>query len=143
MAAELFAACARDRRYRLRVASAGIAASSGHPPPAPVIEVMAGRGFDLSSHRAQQLTGLLASRHELILVMERGQQHFIEHHWSELKGRVYRVGAWRNWDIADPFGRSVDSYLDCLACLETCVADWAPRLMSRLPRHWTTQRPRL
>src|SRR6185312_9566962 len=95
MAAALLAARARQQRHPLQVTSAGIAAAVGRPAPPPVLELMAQRGLDLSEHRAQQLTVELAQRYDLVLVMESAQQRWIERSWSELKGRVQRIGVWR------------------------------------------------
>jgi protein-tyrosine phosphatase len=139
MAAALFAARAQAAGIPLRVASAGIAAFAGQSAPAPVVALMAKRGLDLSRHRARQLTGTLAAKHDLILVMDRRQQRFIDSHWSELKDRVYRLGAWRDADVVDPYGLSEKSYLDCLAVIDACVGDWGSRLWAEAPpsrRDW-------
>jgi len=133
MAAALFAQRARDARHRLRVASAGIAAFVGHPPPGPVIALLEGRGVDVSRHKAQQLTGGLAHRHDLILVMDRAQQAFVEHHWPDLKGKVYRLGAWRDQDVDDPYGLTEECYEECLKRIEACVADWGAMLRGEQP----------
>lgn len=85
---------------------------------------MEGRGFDVSRHKAQQLTGVLAHRHDLILVMDRAQQAFVERHWPDLKGKVHRLGAWRDQDVVDPYGLTEQCYADCLECIQTFVSDW-------------------
>jgi protein-tyrosine phosphatase len=130
MAAALFARNARERGSRLRVASAGIAASTGHPPPGPVIALMSRRGLDVSRHRARQLTGMLVQRQDLILVMDGAQQSYVETHWEQVKGRVYRLGAWRDRDVPDPYGLTAESYLECLSAIEAYVADWESRLLA-------------
>ena len=124
MAAALIVKQARERHRRLAVASAGITASVGQSPPKAVIALMEHIGFDLSDHKAQQLTGTLAQRHDLILVMERAQQAFVEHHWPDLRGKVYRLGAWRNEDVTDPYGLANQRFVDCLRRIELHVADW-------------------
>lgn len=133
MAAALFVQRARERRQRLRVSSAGIAAFVGQPPPGPVITLMQGRGSDLSRHKAQQLTGALAHQHDLILVMDRSQQAFVEHHWPDLRGKVHRLGAWQDQDVADPYGLTDQCYADCLKRIEALVADWEARLWDGTP----------
>lgn len=134
MAAALFEAGARERQARLRVSSAGIAAFTGQSPPRAVIALMAKRGLDVSAHQAQQLTGALARRQDLILVMDGAQQAFIETHWEDLKGKVRRLGAWRDLDIGDPYGLTVKSYVDCLRSIEVCVRDWESHLLTHNPR---------
>ena len=130
MAAELFAACAHRHGAKLRVASAGIAALVGHPPPAQVIMLMARRGVDVSAHQARQLTGALASGYDLLLVMEAEQQRFIERSWMTLRGRVRRLGEWRGEDVPDPYGLPQEAYANCLALIEACVGDWEEWLLA-------------
>jgi len=89
---------------------------------------MQSRGFDVSGHKARQLTGVLAHRHDLILVMDRAQQGFVEHHWPDLRGKVHRLGAWRGEDVADPYGLTEQCYVDCLDRIEALVADWEATL---------------
>ncbi len=124
MAAALIVKRAHERSHRLRVTSAGIAASVGQPSPTTVVALMERRGFDISRHRAQQLTAALARRHDLMLVMDETQQAFVELHWPDLKGKVHRLGAWRDEDVADPYGLTEQCYADCLGRIEACVADW-------------------
>jgi low molecular weight protein-tyrosine phosphatase len=130
MAASLFAARAAKLRSTLRVASAGVAALVGRPPPEPVISLMAKQGLDVSGHKARQLTSELASSHELLLVMEAAQQRFVEQNWRSLRGRVRRLGEWRGEDVPDPYGLPDESYTRCLASIEGCVNDWEERLLA-------------
>ena len=140
MAAALFAARARATGYPLHVASAGLTASVGQRPPAAVIELTGSRGLDLSEHQAQQLTGALAEQHDLVLVMDSAQQRFVQRSWRALKGRVCRLGAWRDEDVLDPYGAGGEEYAACFACIERCVTDWEERWLAprperlRLPR---------
>jgi low molecular weight protein-tyrosine phosphatase len=128
MAEYFFRQRSANGRTTLSVASAGIAALVGRPPADPVIALMAQRGLDLSSHKARQLTPELAAAHELVLVMEAAQRHHIEQNWRFLKGRVRRLGEWRNEDVADPYGQPEDAYRRCLGVIESYVGDWEARL---------------
>ncbi len=130
MASSLFAARARVRGRKVEVASAGVAACVGKPPPEPVISLMDTRGLDVSGHRARQLSIELASPCDLILVMEVAQQRFIENYWHDLKGRVRRLGEWRDEDVLDPFGQSDEAYATCLSRIEACLDDWQARLLT-------------
>ena len=130
MAAALFAERARSRGRALRVDSAGLAALDGSAPPEPVVALMARRGLDVSEHTARQLTGELASDYDLVLVMEAAQQRFIEQNWMALKGRVRRLGEWRDEDVPDPYGLPEEFYAECLAQIGSCVEDWEERLLS-------------
>jgi len=88
---------------------------------------MGQRGFDLSTHLAQQLSRTLAEQHDLVLVMDSGQQRFMQRTWRSLKRRVCRLGAWRDENVPDPYGLTEDAYAASLACIEQCVADWEQR----------------
>lgn len=130
MAVALFEAHGWGRRDPIRVASAGVAARTGLPPPEPVVALLAERGLDVAAHRAQQFTGALGSGSDLVLVMEAAQKRFIEKNWPALKGRVRRLGEWRNEDVHDPYGQPTRVYADCLAHLEACLDDWHERLLA-------------
>jgi protein-tyrosine phosphatase len=131
MAAALLAREAQARCVQLRVASAGLRAVVGKPPPPPVIDLMTDLGLSVAEHRAQQLTDELAQAHDLLLVMDRTQERWLKRAWGgAVKGRVVRLGAWRNKDVLDPYGLGDEDYAECLKHLEVCVADWAPHLLN-------------
>lgn len=129
MAAALFSARAQEAGKPLEIASAGTAALSGHPPPSEAVELMAERGFDISGHRGQQFTEEIARGYDLILVMERGQQQYIESNWPMFKGRVHRLGDRRNGDVSDPYKGPKQAYRESLAQIEAGVEDWSGILL--------------
>lgn len=114
---------------QLHIDSAGVAAMVGHPPPDPVIALMKDRGIDVTRHRGKQLSGEFASGFDLVLVMEDFQRRVIEKNWSYLRGRVQRLGEWRDEDVHDPYRQSDEAYLRCLEMIETCLADWKEHLL--------------
>jgi protein-tyrosine phosphatase len=126
MASALFAARAKEQGKALEVASAGIGALIGHPPPDEAIELMAERGLDISEHRGRQITSPLARGHELIVVMERGQQRYLEGQWPMLHGRVRLLR--EAGDVKDPFKRSKATYQKSLAQIEEGVESWSGTL---------------
>lgn len=128
MAAALFKERHHAHEPVLEVGSAGVAALLGRAPAEPVLALMQARGLDVSGHRARQLTGELGRHHDLLLVMERAQQRYIERTWPLLRGRVRRLGEFRGEDIADPYGLSENFYAQCLVQIEACVGDWQERL---------------
>ena len=129
MAEALFAERSRAHGKSLKVDSAGTAALIGHPSPRTAIELMEERGLDISGHRAQQVTGEIARRYDLILVMERSHQQYIEANWPMLKGRVYKLLASGNEDVVDPFRRSRQTYENSLAQIEQGVEHWSKMLL--------------
>jgi protein-tyrosine phosphatase len=130
MAAALFNERARVLARVLEVGSAGVAALLGRAPPEPVLALMQARGLDVCGHRARQFTGELGTHHDLLLVMEYEQQRYIERTWPLLKGRVRRLGEFRDADVPDPYGMSEKFYTQCLAQIENDVEAWSGMLFS-------------
>lgn len=118
----------RARRPALTVASAGVAALVGEPPPEPAVELMASRGLDIRGHRARQLHVDMVRGFDLLLTMEKGQADWITRSFPFSRGRVQRLGRWRELDIADPFRRPRAAYEASLADIETCLQDWLDRI---------------
>lgn len=122
------AALLHARRPDLAVASAGVAALVGEPPPPEAVELMAARGLDISGHRARQLDAGLVRGFDLLLVMEQGQADWVTRSFPFSRGRVQRLGRWREHDIADPFRRPREAYAAALADIEACLQDWLDRI---------------
>ena len=112
-----------DRRLRERgveavVESAGISALVGYPADPLAREVMAHRGFDLSTHRARQLTAELVRSFPLVLVMEEGQQRSVEAMDTSSRGRVHRVGRVGRFDVPDPYRQGRDAFESAFALID-------------------------
>jgi len=108
-----------------RVASAGIGAVVGHGADEQAIAVMDEIGHDLRAHRAQQLERHQARAFELLLVMEREQQEWIEAAYPDLRGRAFRLGHWRDEEIPDPLGGTEATFRATRDQIRTAVAEWA------------------
>jgi len=113
-----------------RVASAGTGALRGQPMDPTAAMIAEKAGFAAGGHRARQLTRAIVREFELILVMEGAQKTWIENCYPESRGRVFMISHWQGGnDVADPFGLPVEVFETVYACLETCVAEWCPRLL--------------
>lgn len=110
------------------VASAGIGALVGAPADPHAVELMDERGIDIRAHRARQLDLALVRDHDLLLVMEEGQGAWICDRFPLARGRVFRLGHWRNADIADPYRRGRAAFEQALADIERGVDDWSARI---------------
>ena len=86
------------------------------------------RGLDISGHRARQLTPELVHAADLVLVMESGHKKAIEAEDPTTWGKVFRLGEWRDIDIADPFRQPREAYEAALELIDKSVADWVERL---------------
>ena len=110
------------------VESAGLGAMVDWPASEHAEVLMAERGLDISSHRARQLTPELIHEADLILVMETGHKKAIEAEDVTARGKVFRLGEWRNRDIDDPFRKSKAAFVEALTEIDASVADWVERL---------------
>ncbi len=108
-----------------RIASAGIGAVVGHSADERAIAVMDEIGHDLRAHRAQQLERHQARAFELLLVMEHQQQEWLEAAYPDLRGRIFRLGHWRDEDIPDPLGGTETTFRAARDQIRAAVADWA------------------
>jgi protein-tyrosine phosphatase len=86
------------------------------------------RGLDLSAHRGRQLDEQLLHSNDLLLVMERDHQEWIESQWPQARGRVYRWGHWSNFEVPDPYRRDEAAFREALALLERGLDEWKERL---------------
>jgi protein-tyrosine-phosphatase len=97
----------------IQVSSAGIGAWEGAAASEGAYLVMLERGYDLSAHRARQLTREMVEQSDLVLAMGRAQRARIR----ELGGgaRAHLLGEFagldpRNAEVRDPYGTDLDSY---------------------------------
>jgi protein-tyrosine phosphatase len=120
----------RTRLPGVQVWSAGIGALVGSPPAPHAREVMCEHGFDISSHRAQQLSEMDCKRAELILVMEHNQKRHLERRFPYTKGRVYQLGHFGKFDVPDPYRKARTHFEQCFELLDRGAADWVERIGS-------------
>jgi protein-tyrosine phosphatase len=114
----------------VRVGSAGIGALVGSPPAPYAQDVMRERGFDISTHRATQLSAAECKRADLILVMEQEQKRHLEQRFSFMKGRVYQLGHFGNFDVPDPYRKERIYFEQCFELLARGASDWVERIGS-------------
>jgi protein-tyrosine phosphatase len=110
------------------VESAGLGAMVDWPASEHAEVLMAERGLDISAHRARQLTPELIREADLILVMESRHKKAIESEDVTARGKVFRLGEWRNTDIDDPFRKSKAAFVEALTEIDASVVDWVERL---------------
>jgi protein-tyrosine phosphatase len=113
----------------ISVESAGLGAMVDWPASEHSEVLMAERGLDIAPHRARQLTPAMIRDADLILVMESGHKKAIEAEDATARGKVFRLGEWRDVDIDDPFQKPKTAYEDALVEIDASVADWVERLL--------------
>ena len=106
------------------VSSAGLMALVGYPADPLAVQLMSERGFDATGHRARQLTTEIAQGAELILVMEQWQQRDMEKNMPQVKGRVFRLGHWQNFDIVDPYRKGRECFEEALVEIDRGLKKW-------------------
>jgi len=112
----------------VRVTSAGIAAMVNASPEPMAQELMQERGFDISAHRARQVTRPLLSAADLILTMETRHQKQIEYNLPSICGKVHRLGKWSVFDIPDPYKKPKAAFVQALMLIEQGIDDWQRKL---------------
>ncbi len=110
------------------VSSAGLNALIGHKADPKACQVMMKKGIDISSHRACQLNSEMIRKAELILVMETLQKNAIEEAEPSTKGKVFRLGEWEKFDIADPYQKELSVFEATLTLIDQGVFQWIKKL---------------
>jgi protein-tyrosine phosphatase len=108
--------------------SAGLEALVDEPASPFSIEVMDKMGIDIRPHRAQQLTETMAKEYELILVMEQSHQKEIEMRYPFARGKIFRLGHWRNQNIPDPYQQPKTAFDKMAQDVRLCVTDWIQKI---------------
>ena len=114
----------------VKVASAGIATIPGMMASSNAIEVMKREHVDVSSHRAQVISGHLIKEHDLILCMEPIHVQTITELLPEAKGKTYLLLDYayegekekpKNLWITDPIGKPKEVYESVLITLKDAI----------------------
>lgn len=112
-----------------QVYSTGIMAMVGHGADPLAISVMADRGIDISSHRAQQATAENMQRADLILTLDGSHSRWLVDRFPALRGRVFKLLRWRNdGDVPDPYRLPRSEFEFAYQLIDEGIADWLQRL---------------
>ncbi|MGV3741392.1 MAG: low molecular weight protein-tyrosine-phosphatase [Burkholderiaceae bacterium] len=111
------------------ICSAGIHALSGHPADPHAVSVMEKAGFDISAHRARNVTPQLVTAAELILTMDSAQKQFVEKKYITSKGKVHRLAEFLNQDIPDPYGKGHEEFERTYALIKEGVEHVSERIL--------------
>ena len=112
----------------ITVESAGLGAMVDWPASEHAESLLKERGLDISGHRARQLTPELLNEADLVLVMEVGHKRAIELEDATARGKVFRLGEWRDKDIRDPFQQPKTEFERVLREIDACIETWVERL---------------
>ncbi|ORE87260.1 Low molecular weight protein-tyrosine-phosphatase wzb [Oceanococcus atlanticus] len=119
----------RWRKSGARVASAGVGAMLGWPADDDAIAVMDDYGIDMRAHQAQQIKPELLKAYDLVLVMEKHHEDWINQRFPTTRGRVHLMSKWQARDgVPDPYRRGRAAFEACYAQLDECVDQWLQRI---------------
>ena len=121
-------ALAEANRTDCQVSSAGLGALIGHQADASACQLMTRKGIDISGHRARQLNTEMILEASLILVMELNQKTTIIENVQSTRGKVYRLGEWGSFDIADPYQQKFVAFEEALVSIEQGISQWIEKL---------------
>lgn len=108
----------------LSIESAGISGLSGHSADDKAQLCMQHLGIDISGHIAKKLNAEHLKKADLILVMSKNQQAYIEQTWPFAKGKVFRLGHWQNKNVPDPYQHDQAFFDETCQLIQQCVTDW-------------------
>ena len=128
----------KGKLARVSVKSAGTAAVRGAGADPTAIHLMKAKGYDLTSHRAQQISETLCQEADLILVMDMAQRRLLGARFPTVTGRVFRLGEFEATDIQDPYGHSPEMFRHVLEKIERGVESWNS-LIAKLTLHGNKQ----
>ena len=115
-------------RTDYQVSSAGLGALIGHQADASACQLMTKKGIDITGHRARQLNTEMIREASLVLVMELKHKMAIIENVQSTRGKVYRLGEWGGFDIADPYGQKIDVFEESLILIEQGITQWIEKL---------------
>ena len=111
----------------VRVLSAGVAAGNGSGASPQAVEVMGGRGLDLTGHSSRQLDDQVMNVADLVLTMTRGHRAAILAAWPNMNDRVHTLRR-DGGDVTDPVGMPVETYEQCAQQIDSELASWLDTL---------------
>lgn len=110
------------------VVSAGLRALVGRPADAMSVQIAIENGLDLSGHLAQQVAPWMCQRADVIFVMESMHKQMLEQQYPTVRGKVYRLGHFSGFDIADPYQQPRAAFDTAWLGIQQGVEQWATRL---------------
>jgi protein-tyrosine phosphatase len=114
----------------LQVSSAGLGALVGHGADPIAVEIMAGVGIDISTHRARMLTEEIAREADLILVMNDIQKMHIAMQYPFVMDKIFKLGEASRQDIPDPYRQSPEVFRTVFSMIESGVGEWVTAINS-------------
>lgn len=116
----------------LEIFSAGVGAVVGAPADLHAISVMTEQGYDITAHRAQQLTQPMLQAVDLALVLDQTHAEWIFRRYPQFRGKVHKLMKWQqDADVPDPYQEPRSAFVAAFDQIQAGVEAWLPRLKPR------------
>lgn len=114
--------------------SAGTWALDGQPASTNAQLVMQRRGLSIADHRGRTVTRAMVDQSDLILVMTQNHRDSLYAEFPLARAKIHLMSelAGLQYDIADPYGGSIEEYETCAAGLADLVEKGYPHLAELL-----------
>ena len=118
----------KQRYPHKNIDSAGVGALVGHPADPAALEIMTAQQLDITKHIAKQLDENLAKKADIIFTMSDGQTKWIEERWPFCRGKTFKLGHWKNKDIADPYKHEMSAFQTAYQDIVDSLEQWADKI---------------
>ena len=118
----------KQRYPRKNIDSAGVGALVGHHADPAALEIMTAQQLDITKHVAKQLDENLAKKADIIFTMSDGQTKWIEERWPFCRGKTFKLGHWKNKDIADPYKHEMSAFKTAYQDIVDSLEQWVDKI---------------
>ena len=118
----------KQRFPNKNIDSAGVGALVGHPADPAALEIMTEQQLDITKHVAKQLDEILAKKADIIFTMSDGQTKWIEERWPFCRGKTFKLGHWKDKDIADPYKHEMSAFKAAYQDIVDSLEQWTDKV---------------
>ncbi len=124
--------CQHNGQSEYRFFSAGIEVNTPTPPPTAAVRAAAKFGISMENHRSCPFDQQMMRYSEMVIAMETRQFQALKKQYPQDKDRFFLLPLLEKSDkpsgkgfyaynIADPYGKSVEIFIDCFKRLGICI----------------------
>lgn len=128
MAEAMMKEVVKEKGLNIQVCSSGTFAENGDFASYNAIEAMKIYNIDLRSHRSTNIADSDILNMDLVLCATISHKASVIHQYPEMKDKVYTMKEYsgilednRDYDIKDPWGYNLDTFISCAAEIKMCV----------------------
>ena len=118
----------KQRYPNKNINSAGVGALVGHPADPAALEIMNDQQIDITKHVAKQIDESLAKKADIIFTMSDGQTKWIEERWPFCRGKTFKLGHWKDKDIADPYKHEKSAFQTAYQDIVDSLEQWSEKI---------------